>query len=143
RHFVALAVRVTDAAFLGRLRREDVLTGRERFAQGGDPFTAGRFRSRGCDFAFAELDVHGDFRVFARRAFEGRAGVVGARFGAFRYRDFRRFGVDFEFDRRFACAFEVADAALLGRVGRELVVAGGQRFAERRDRPFARRGRRL
>src|SRR5205807_2460754 len=95
------------------------------------------------DFSCAELDVDYDFGVFARRPFEGRFGVVGAGFGAFGDFDFGRLGVDFEVDRRFAFALVVADAALLARVGGDVVLVAYPPLARSRDRPFARRGRRL
>src|SRR5205085_989861 len=138
----ALAIEVADAAHLARVGRELVVAGRQRGAHGQRPFAARRFCRRRRDFAFAELDVDRDVGVFARRAFERRFDVVRAGFGAFGDFDFRRFGVDFEAHRRFALAIGVADAALLAPVAPELAAAGGQQFAQRRHRPFARRRRR-
>src|SRR5207302_906651 len=115
---VASAFAVADAALLGRVGRDLVVAGWRPFRHSCDlPFACRGGRLAARDFAFAELDVDCDFGVFARRPFEGRFGVAGAGFGAFGDRDVGRQRVDFEAHRRFALAFEVADAALLDRKG--------------------------
>ena len=123
---LALASGVAKRALLYRLGRESVLARGKRFAQRGTPFAARRFDCRRRHFALTERDEHGHFGFFARCPFEARAQVVRRGLGL-DDRHFRRFGVDFEFERRTAAAFFVADAADLGRVGSELVVAGRQR----------------
>ena len=94
-----------------------------------DHFPPEAVGARGRHFGPFLGDVYDDFGVFARRSPRTPGIVTFDGVGGAPIDHDRRFGVDFE-ARRGALAVGVAEAALLGRVGRERVFAGGECFAQ-------------